>query len=506
MKNRIRILATSDIHGCIFPRHDTDGTEANHGIARVKTLIDALKDENTILVDNGDTLQGSAIQSYHYSLHPEEPSPMTRAMAELGYDYINLGNHDFDYGPDALAHHLSTLSAPCITSNVSYRGEPLGVSYVIREVAGKKLALFGVTTHGQSPAYVKGQRKHFKFRNAFESAKKTVETIRRLEKADYIIGLYHGGFERDVTTGVLNEEETGENQAYRMIREIDGLDVLITGHTHTELSGSAFNTTYAQPASNGESIICIDIYTDTGVIESRILKNDAPADDSILELLKQEAQDCETWLDTSLGHTSMDLLISDPFTARFRKSQAVTFLNRVMLEASGADIAAVSLPSEATGFHPEITMRDLFHTCPFDNTLVVKQLSGKDLRAYLEQTADYWAIDVETVIVNPSYLSPKARPYYYDMADGIEYTIKVSEDPGNRIVELTRNGVPIEDDDTFTICVSSYRASGGGNYDMIRSAPTVKVIPESMRELVRKAITASGYISFPPSENIIVKR
>ena len=141
-------------------------------------------------------------------------------------------------------------------------------------------------------------------------------------------------------TGVPTRELTGEDQAYRMIREISGIDVLIAGHTHVRSCGTAFDTVYAEPGQYGDCLACIDIYTDTGVIDARIIPNDTPADSSVLELVKAEEAECQEWLDTPIGRTGMDLTIHDQFEARFHKSQVVTLFNRIMLEASGASTAA----------------------------------------------------------------------------------------------------------------------------------------------------------------------
>ena len=506
MENRIRILATSDVHGSITPFRYEDGSEVMQGLARMKTLVDLLRDDNTLLLDNGDTIQGSPLQTYHYLKHPEAVSPVTAVMASMGYDYVNLGNHDFDYGEEALMKHLDALKAPCITNNVQAKGKPVFASYAVREIGGKKIALFGVTTHYLKHLKSNRELRPFRIKEAFESAKNTVQTIQRLEKPDYIIGLYHGGFERDLVTGMPNRELTGEDQAYRMVREISGIDVLIAGHTHIQACGTAFDTVYAQPGQYGSCLACIDIYTDTGVIDVRLIPNDTPADSAVLGLVREEEKECQEWLDTPIGHTGMDLTIHDQFEARFHKSQVVTLFNKIMLEASGADLAASALFRDACGFKPVITMRDLLCTCRHPDTLAVKKVTGAQLRQYLEHSAEYWSVDGGRIIVNPRYLAPKPRPYYYDMADGVEYTINVSNDPGSRIISLTRNGEEVRDDDEFTLCLCQYRAKGGGNYGFLRDIPNISEIHTDMIELLRREFEKEPVISFEPVDNIRITK
>lgn len=504
MKNRIRLLATSDVHGYIYPYQYSDGSSANHGFARLATLIHSLRDENTIVIDNGDVLEGSPLSFYHFHEEKNTVSPMTQVMNAMEYDYINIGNHDFNYGAKALVQHLKASRAPLITSNIRHNGKPFGPSYVIEERCGKKIAIFGLVTqyipNWEQPRHING----LTFLDACESAKHTVDLLQRLEKPDYIICVYHGGFERDLKNGYPTEELTGENEAYAILRQISGIDVLITGHQHRSLSGSAFGTVYTQTADKGQELACIDIYTDTNEIEPRILKADMPADPSIEKLVQEEEARCQKWLDQPLGTSAADLTVPDEFHARLVKSQLITFLNMVQKDKSGADLSAAALFQGASGLKRTITMRDLVSTYVYPNTLVVKKITGKILREYLEKCAEYWAISQDRITVNPRYALPKPQHYNYDMVDGIEYTITVSNDIGKRITELTYNGAPVTDDMEFTICLNNYRASGGGDFTMLAKAPIVREIASDMVGMMAEYIMSHPNIAFEPVNNIRV--
>jgi len=506
MKNRIRILATTDLHGYIYPHRYSDNQETMFGCARLKTLIDLYRDEHTILLDNGDVLQGSSLQFFHYAVEPNETAPITTAMNVMGYDYVNLGNHDFNYGEEALSHHLSHLEMPCITGNVLFHGRKLGASWAVRDFDGVRVAIFGVVTHFIPNWEKKKNIRHYRFQDAFETARKTVEMIRKLEKPDYVIGLYHGSFERDPLTGALLTQDDGENQAYRMISQIPGLDVLITGHTHRTICGSACGTVYVQPGHRGEELACVDIWTDTGVIEPRILKAETAPDSGLLDLLQEKENRCQTWLDEPLGTTDLDLRIRDEFDARLHKSQMVTFVNMVQREMTGADLSASSLFHHATGFGKQISMRDLVSTYVYPNSLCVLKMNGLQLRQYLEKTAEFWSLDQTKIIVNPRFEFPKKKYYVYDMVDGIDYEINVSNDIGSRIVSLTYKGQDVTDDMEFTICVSNYRAAGGSEYSMLRKCEHVKDFQTDVAELIAMWIMKHEHIHFEPVNNIYVHR
>ena len=503
MTNRIRILSTSDLHGAIYPYSYVDGSPINHGLARIKTMIDDLRDENTILIDNGDTIEGSPLTFYHYLKHKEEACPISQIMGLMDYDYVNVGNHDFNYGLDILKTHLEETNATCITNNVyDKNNESLGPTYVIHEIAGKKLAIFGVTTHfvpkWERPENIEG----LSFVDAFEATKETLELIKENETPDYIICVYHGGFERDPETCNAGEPYTGENQAYKMLEELDGIDIVIAGHQHRAYCGTLLGAAYTEPAFDGQYLSCIDIDLDTNTITPQLLTVDAEASEEVMERAQKEEDECQTWLDKSLGISKVDLKVEDDFDARLNKSQLLTFLNIVQLDISKADISAAALFLRATGFNKEITMRDLVSTYIFPNTLVVKRVTGKILREYLEKDMEFWDVKDNKIIINPLYDFPNPQHHNYDMLDGVEYEAKISNPLGSRIISLTRNGDEIKDDDEFNLVINNYRASGGGNFAMLRDAPTVKEIQSTMVDILANYIINNKVIDFEAVHNI----
>lgn len=505
MKRRIRLLVTSDVHGYIYPYSYADGKSQNYGFAKVKGTMDALKDENTLVLDNGDVLEGSPLAFYHFHKNSDEISPMSKAMNEVGYDFVNVGNHDFNYGEECLLKHLGYLHGKCITANWLYNGKTYGNEYVIKEINGSKLALFGLVTDYIPHWEQKENVAHSSFLSVMETADRIVHTIREKENPDYVICMYHGGFEKDLENGEPTEDLTGENRAYELLEKVKGIDILLSGHQHRSLSGKLFNTVYTQTSDKGSQIGCVDIFPDEKRIEAHIIPCDKTADKNVMTCVQKDEDSCQVWLDQTLGTCRNDLIIHDEEDARLHKSQLITFLNKVSLEASGADISANALFLRATGFKHEITMRDLVSTYVYPNTLVVKKMSGKVLKEYLEKDAEFFDVKEDgTIGVNDKYVTPKPQQYNYDMLDGIEYTIKVSNPIGKRIVSLTRNGEPVKESDEFAVVMNNYRASGGGNYDMLKNAETVQEISASMVDLIAEYIMKHKVIQFEDVNNISV--
>ena len=495
---------SSDVHGYIYPYSYANNKPERQGFGVLSHTIKRLRNENTIVIDNGDVLEGSPFVYYHFEQEADKPNPITDIMNEIHYDFFNLGNHDFNHGQDVLMEHIEKLDSKCLSANLIYKGEPLSKPYHLINIAGKTVALFGVVTHF-IPNWEKPENiSDFEFIDALDCAKDICKKIKEEGKADYVVGVYHGGFEKEPDTGIDLGGGVGENQGYEMCQQIDNLDILLTGHQHRSMKGVLFDTAYIQNYHQGTELSFVEIDTETGEITTEILKTDEEPDQKILDMTKDEEKRCQDWLDTPLGTTKIDLVIKDENDARLIKSQVVTFLNRVCTVVTGADISANAIFLFAKGFEKNITMRDLVATYVFPNTLVVKKITGKILREYLEKDAEFWAIRDGKIIVEPSRDFPTPQHHNYDMLDGVEYEIKVSNPIGMRITKLTRNGVPVKDDDVFTLCVNNYRAAGGGDFDMLKNAPTVKEIQRSVVELLGEYIEKEKVIDFEPVDNINV--
>lgn len=496
-----KLFVTTDIHGSIFPTNYTSKDNAeDFGLAKIKRALEKHQaGSKYLLVDNGDAFQGSPL--IDYTLDNYKRNLISDSFNHLQYDYYNLGNHDFNYGEAILLDYIENMNAKLLTSNILYKGQPLGSSQVV-EIAGKKLALIGVCTHyivnWEEPKHIE----NFEFLDAYTHLKSEVEQYQG--KVDYVIGFYHGGLERDPQSGVATEELTGENQGYQMSK-IAGLDLLITGHQHRSLVEKINGVYVTQSAQQGREFV--EVVFSEGEIKPKLIEVvNYEADEEFLaefEILNNETQ---SYLDEPIGVISnMDLVVKDGFLARLNKHPLVSFINQVQLERSGADISATALFNNVLGFESEITIRDIVSTYPFANTLVVKEVSGKVLKEMLEWSARYFSLDADNnIIVNPQFISPKPQHYNYDMFDGIDYTIKVSNPIGSRIVDLKYQGSDIKADDMFKLVINNYRAIGGGDYMMIAKAKTLRLIEESTVETIVNYLKTHSPIELKHLENIKV--
>ncbi|MCC3358656.1 bifunctional metallophosphatase/5'-nucleotidase [Bacillus sp. REN16] len=511
----ITVLETSDVHGNIFPINYGNNEAVGLGLAKIATVIkeERRKNRNTIVVDNGDLIQGTPFTYHYVRSNRHKPNPMITLLNDLNYDAAVIGNHEFNYGMEVLQQAIYESNFPWLSANIlDEDGEPfIGKPYTIIELEdGIKAAILGVTTHyipnWENPEHIKG----LTFDDAFESTKKWVEKIHNQENPDVMIVSYHGGFEANLETGEPTEKQTGENQGYRIVKEIEGIDLLLTGHQHRSLSGKINGVPIVQPSFNGQAIgkVSFTLTKNNGrwaISDSKpelILVDELETDESSLQLVYDYESDAQDWLDQPIGQVKGNMTIDDPLKARLKDNALVEFINKVQLDVAKVSISATAFFNNVTkGFPSNITMRDIVSNYIYPNTLKVIRICGKDLKEALERSASYFMVENGEVIVNPSFTTPKPQHYNYDMWEGIDYIFDISKPIGKRVVELTFKGEPIQPDGQYDVVMNNYRAGGGGEYIMFKDKPIIKDIPLDMSELIANYILERGTIEATVDEN-----
>ncbi|WP_019637443.1 bifunctional metallophosphatase/5'-nucleotidase [Paenibacillus fonticola] len=511
------ILVTSDIHGHIYPTDYRTDEERSLGLAKISSLIQQERRQapDLLLLDNGDMIQGSPLTSYYvkHNKHIDGSHPVIAGLNELAYDAVVPGNHEFNYGLDHLRGVVGESRFPWLSAGIvdQETGEPaFGKPYIVKKIGDTadpiKVAILGVTTHyipnWENPLHIEG----LEFRDALETVRAWVPRIREKECPDLLVVAYHGGFERDLATGEAAEKLTGENQGYAICQEVAGIDVLITGHQHRFLAEQINGVAVIQPGCNGQALgkITVDFEKQGERWQVRnkaasllVVDESVTADEALLALVSGLETKTQRWLDQPIGSVQGDMGISSPFACRQADHPFMEFVNKVQMEAAGVSIScAALLNNESRGFGEVITMRDVLVNFMFPNTLVVLRLTGRDIRAALEQTAVYFVIGAGgELAVNPAYIEPKAQHYNYDMWEGIKYELDVARPFGERVVKLTDlNGVPLADELEFDVVMNNYRAGGGGDYEMFKGKPVVKEVAADMAELVAEYIRQRGTI------------
>lgn len=504
MKRKLQICFTSDIHGYLYPETYADKSRTPLGLLAGMRRYE--KDGNTLILDGGDMLQGSALAMYCQKFQ-KDPSALAEAMNRAGYDFVTIGNHDFNYGYEYLTAYLRKLRAQVLCANVKLMRE--GDRDLIRpyEIVtlenGLRVAVIGIVTDYVNVWEQPENLREIRVTDPFEALKEALSEIG--DRADLKVCIYHGGYEADLATGRILST-TGEDVGYRICRELP-LDILLTGHQHIPFPGKWINGTYtAQTPDKLRSFLSLEAEVSEGerrrqagseepsglAIRAALISPEVSEEgvltDREMEAWLQPLEDrVQEWLDQPLGRLDRSLPPDTKIRMAVQGSPIADFVNQIQLDCSKAQIACCGLANELGGFDREVTTRSVIASYPYPNTLLVLRIDGATLRKALERTAEYFQPDPEAeggIRVADSFLKPKVEHYNYDYFAGIHYVIDAKKPQGERIVSLEYEGRPIGDTDTFTLCINNYRASGAGGYEMYRGLPVLQEINREMTEII----------------------
>ncbi|WP_064092902.1 bifunctional metallophosphatase/5'-nucleotidase [Rossellomorea aquimaris] len=496
----VYILETSDIHGHIYPYAYGDLKNAPIGLGRIATYVKRMRKrcDHLLLIDNGDLFQGTPLFTYYIKNAFHKRNPYIEILNTLHYDGAVIGNHEFNYGMDVLDQCKKEAAFPYLAANIidNRTKQPyFGTPYVTKTFTnGIKAVVLGVTTHyipnWENPSHIT----NLEFLDAFETTKKWVSFLQQSENPDLMIVSYHGGFEHDVHTGKSTGENPQENQGYRMCHEIQGIDVLLTGHQHQMLATEVNGVSIVQPGMNGERVgtIKVDFHLDNGKRKiakkksSLISMDGMPVDKKIISIVEILEKDTQEWLNETIGTIDGNMHIEDPFLARQQEHPFIEFINKVQMDATGVDISCTALFNDkVNGLPTDVSIRDILSNYIYPNTLSVLELTGEDIRQALEKTASYFMITNDGKLgINPSFTTPKPQHYNYDMWEGIQYILDIRLPIGKRVTSLTYKGKPLQEKKRYPVVMNNYRAGGGGGYPMFKNKPILKEIQLDMTELI----------------------
>lgn len=502
----ITILFTSDVHGYLLPIDYATNHKTKQGLGVLASAINKRDVASSILIDLGDTIQGSPLMYFHHLHRTVYANPVAVFMNQLDYDYFVPGNHDFNYGKTYLKDFLKQLKAKPLCANIAdQQGLLVKHGYDIIEKQGWRILVIGLTTkyipNWENPRNIKG----LIFNDPVIEAKKIVDRFKN--QVDLIVVAYHGGLENDLETHETFVEDTGENQGFKLFASIPEIDILLTGHQHRVICEQLSETAVLMPGSNGSHLGVINVTCDASghkqIKPSLITAEKLVADASLMAQIDDIETANQAFLDEVIGHVpDNNLIIDDPQKARIEKHPIVDFINDVQLEASHAMISATSLANTVTGFKDQITVRNVLSTYVFANTLTVVKIDGLHLKSYLEKCATYFVLEDGLVMVNPRFSYPKLEHYNYDMLDGIDYCFDLTKDFGSRVVSMKYQGKEILSNQVFTLVLNNYRATGGGDFEMLKNLPVIREIPFNVAELMIDYIRKHKTLRIKPKKNI----
>ncbi|CAL9427532.1 2',3'-cyclic-nucleotide 2'-phosphodiesterase_3'-nucleotidase [Streptomyces sp. enrichment culture] len=535
----LTVMGTTDLHGHVFnwdyfkDAEYSDAAGNAQGLARVSTLVNRVREEkgreNTLLLDAGDTIQGTPLTYYYAKVDPITAEggpvhPMAQAMNAIGYDAVALGNHEFNYGIETLRRFEEQCDFPLLGANAldAKTLRPAFPPYFVKTFRVKgappvKVAVLGLTNPGIAiwdKAYVQGK---LTFPGLEEQAARWVPKLRSMG-ADVVVVSAHSG--SSGTSSYGDQLPYVENAAANVARQVPGIDAILVGHAHQEIEelrvandATGRDVVLSEPLCYAERLTLFDfeLVFERGRWRVESVKaslRDAAAvedDPRITELLSDEHAKVVAYVNQVVGTATETLTTAE---ARYKDAPIIDLIAKVqedVVKAALAGTAHASLPvlSQASPFSRtsqipagEVTIRDLSSLYVYDNTLVAKLMTGAQIRAYLEYSAEYFVQTAAGAPVDVAKLTnANGRPdYNYDYVSGLGYEIDIARPAGSRIRNLTYGGAPLDDAQQFVLAVNNYRANGGGAFPHVASAKELWSESTEIRTRIAEWVTAKGVL------------
>jgi len=483
----LTVIATSDIHGAIYPWSYKIGESDDIGIAKIAAMVKEAKKENPnlLLVDAGDTIQGNTLTSI-FKDRRDVVHPMMKVMNHMGYNAMVLGNHEFNFGLETMDAILSDADFPILSANTIVRetGKLLAKPYTIKEIDGVKIGILGLTTTN-IPIWDGDKVDSLEFKDMDQAAAEYMPELE--EKADIIVALVHAGLEG-------RHDPSGGDKARKVAEMNPGIDLMITGHDHDTVNEVVNGVLVMASADAGEqaSKIKMTLSQQNGkwVVDSKVGTHleaeDYEADPETLAVAKPYHNEVVEYVNTPIGHATGDFTPADQVAgipaAQVQDTAVLDLINRVQLENTGADISSAALfVADSTIDQGPVSIKDAARIYKYSNTLYAVEITGAELKKYLESTAAYYNT-YQPGDITVSF-DPEIRGYSYDMFTGIDYKIDISEPVGDRIKDLSFEGEPVRDEQTFKLALNNYRYSGLNSDGIISNDPYYRS-EEGIREMI----------------------
>lgn len=478
----LRLVATSDIHGNIFPYSYYEGQEAPEGgLSRVMTYLRAQRKEykdRLMYFDCGDNLDGSPLTYYDKTADYSGESLPAKALDDLGCLAGAFGNHDMEPGPVTYQKYFDTSKHPLVCANLidTETGEPALPPYWTFERGGAVIAVVGFITPAISWLLPSTALQYYTVMDAVESAKSVISQIIENEHPHLIVGLLHTGYDSSRKGNYAAEDE-----ALRIALEVPGFDVIFYGHDHQACMEEVVNCAGDSvlmicPGAYGEYVAQADV--DLNVKKGELISKSVRGELVDVRGLEPDRKFTDSYKDrTDAVYHYMDSVIgqfgtpADAREAAWAPSSAVGYISSTLLRASHAQIALASAYDNSWCIEAgNVTPADMMKMYPFDNQITSLILKGSEIKSLLEYASAHCMNTVRTEADTLLKMTAKDggyvlgyQPFDFFTAMGIDYTVDVTRPAGDRIriTGLTGTGEAFLPEKTYRVAVNSFLASGG---------------------------------------------
>ena len=512
----ITVLGTTDIHGNIWGYSYEDNKETTKdGLARVATYVGQVRKDqgadNVVLVDDGDLFQGTLLTDDLYNKDDSVPHPLMEAMNDLHYDAMVFGNHEFNFGVPFVERLKKEAKAPYLCANATYHdtGKPLAAPYTIIMKDGVRIGIIGLT-NPDVPRWDGPKVESLDFEEVGSAARRACDQLKG--KVDLIVAVAHVGFLAEY------DEDHGTDAGYRILDQCPEIKVLMVGHAHVTVNEDYANGAKVLSCKNsGKEVARWDISFDDQNqiigIKGEVVSMDGVKPSEALRSLpavKEAHEKTVTYVQggaknadgsvTSgvLGIATADFQPASEIPgipqAKLEDTAVMDLILNVQLRNSGADVTSTALFRDDSAIYAgPINYGVIFKIYKFDNTLYTVDVTGAELKTYMEWAAacyNQWKPGDVTISFNPD------KPgYLHDQFQGVNYEIDLSQPVGSRIKHVTFKGQPLKDDQVLKLAVNNYRYSSGLKTLKMVQAKRDWESPNSIRDMLTTYIKEQGEIS-----------
>jgi 2',3'-cyclic-nucleotide 2'-phosphodiesterase / 3'-nucleotidase len=531
-ERHFKILETTDIHGVVLPYDFTDKKELDASMANSATCISEIRKngETLFLLDNGDNLQGQPEVYYYNFIDTVSTHFLASAMNFLKFDATTAGNHDIEAGHAVYDRIRKEYGFPMLAANAIdiKTGKPYFTPYAIIEHDHIRIAVLGLITP-QIPEWLPNELySGIEFRDMTETAKLWMPEIMK-QKPDIIVGLFHSGFDKgNQVKGTHSDENGTASVAYN----VPGFDVVFCGHDHKPANEKMVNC-------NGDTVLILNggSHSENLAVANITLKGkekksakgelvkvkNFKPNAGFMKQFEIQNNTVRAYVDRVIGVSTKDISSRDAY---FGSCAFIDQIHKMQLEITGADVSfAAPLSFDVKIGRGNITVGDMFKLYRFENMLYTVNLTGEEIRKYLEFSYSLWINTMKSpadYLLNlrmgkdtkPVLTNGKAwfrnQAYNFDSGAGINYTVDVRKPEGGRIeIKSFTDGRPFELDKMYKVAINSYRGNGGGGHltegaGLSREELARRVISSTDRDLryyMMKSIEAGKVISPEPLNN-----
>ncbi|MDO5022002.1 MAG: 5'-nucleotidase C-terminal domain-containing protein [Eubacteriales bacterium] len=436
------ILHTNDVHARV------EGNDKSQiGYPRLISIVKELrKDQQVILLDAGDVLHGTAFANL------TQGESIVNLMNLAGYNAMTPGNHDFNYGYDRLMELEKQMNFPLINANVTKNGENAFAPYAILKAGEKNIAVIGVANPQIQSTIHPDKIKDLEFKD-YALIEKTVEEVK--SHADAVVILAHWG----------------ANDAYvpnsSVLAKIPGVDLVVDGHSHTPLEEIKQTDNAALVVSAGEHMSNIGYvsmhFTKDGVVckAETIGFEDAQKytpDEEAVDLIQKLKAEQQELMSVVIGKTDV-LLDGERETNRTGETNLGNLATDALIWYSGAEFAFTNGGGIRTSIPVgDITKGNIIEVFPFGNSVVVIEATGEQILAAMEHGLSKY---------------PETNGGFPHISGG-KIVYNPEKAAGERIVEMSINGEPIDKNKKYTLVTNDFTAAGGDGYSMLKDCPVIR--------------------------------